>query len=82
MNASIGAGAQGATDKTLQGVLQEEHEWKEQLAWFAKNYPTRNVSSLDTEELVQLRRELGPGPTLPRDHNPYPNVWATHPYYC
>lgn len=76
MNASIGAGLQGPTDDILQGVLEEEREWKEEIAWFAKHYPTRNVATLDLEELVQLRRELGPGPTLPQNHNPYPNVRA------
>jgi hypothetical protein len=67
-------------DEILEGVLAEEHEWKAELAWFAKHYPKREVSTLDLEELVQLHCELGPGPTLPDNHNPYPNVRTHHPH--
>jgi hypothetical protein len=74
VNVSIGAGTQDPTDEILEGVLAKEREWKAQLAWFAKHYPDWEVSTLDLEELVQLRHELGPGPTLPPNHNPYPNV--------
>ncbi|CAE6420405.1 unnamed protein product [Rhizoctonia solani] len=74
VNASIGA--HDPTDFQLQELLQEEREWEEDMAWFKKHRPDqlKQVSTLTPTELRQYRRELGPGPTLQQDHNPYPNV--------
>jgi hypothetical protein len=80
VNASIGTYTQDPPNKILEGVLAEEREWQDQVDWFAKRYPVWDVSTLDLNELIQLCHELGPGPTLLRDHNPYPNIRITQPY--
>ncbi|KAG9080699.1 hypothetical protein FRC06_006249 [Ceratobasidium sp. 370] len=61
-------------DPILAVIQKEEREQAELIAWLAQHYPGRDLSTLDMEELEQMRNELGPGPTTEPDHNPYPHV--------
>ncbi|KAG9093092.1 hypothetical protein FRC06_011676 [Ceratobasidium sp. 370] len=70
-NASVNASI--SHDPILLAILEEEHEQKALVEWLRKRYPGRDLSTLDMEELQQLCAECGLGPTLQRNHNPYPN---------
>ncbi|KAG9123584.1 hypothetical protein FRC07_014661 [Ceratobasidium sp. 392] len=61
-------------DPILQGVLEEERERNDLIDWLSRHHPGRDFSTLDTDELKNLRAEYGPGPTIQPDHNPYPSV--------
>lgn len=68
--------AQATVDDPILRELVEEDRWREDIGWFKKHHPdmAKSVSSPTPDELRQQRRELGPKPTLPSNHNPYPNV--------
>ncbi|KAG8733447.1 hypothetical protein FRC10_000246 [Ceratobasidium sp. 414] len=64
----------GAHDPLAQELEEDERQWQEHITWLTQRCPGRDFSTLDLDELEQLRREFGPGPTLEQDHNQYLNV--------
>jgi hypothetical protein len=61
-------------DPLVQELEEYERDRHEHITWLTKRSPGRDFSTLDLEELKQLRREFGPEPTLEQDHVRYPNV--------
>ncbi|KAG9087806.1 hypothetical protein FRC06_002355, partial [Ceratobasidium sp. 370] len=64
----------GAHDPLAQELDEDERQRQEHITWLTQRCPGRDFSTLDLDELEQLRREFGPGPTLEQGHNQYPNV--------
>ncbi|KAG8793962.1 hypothetical protein FRC12_001021 [Ceratobasidium sp. 428] len=60
-------------DEILEELQHDKARTKEIIEWFKTNQGI-DVSTLDLPELKNLFGEQGPGTTLSKHHNPYPNI--------